>query len=62
MDDDMWNLFNEIKNEEDKQLKISEGIDISNEDEIKCNCGCSEFIIEDNMHICIVLRSTFDEG
>jgi transcription initiation factor TFIIIB Brf1 subunit/transcription initiation factor TFIIB len=52
MDDDMWNLFNEIKNEEDKQLKISEGIDINNEDEIKCNCGCSKFIIEDNMHIC----------
>ena len=48
----MWNLFNEIKNEEDKQLKISEGIDINNEDEIKCNCGCSKFIIEDNMHIC----------
>lgn len=39
----MWNLFNEIKNEEDKQLKISEGIDDNNANEIKCNCGCSEF-------------------
>ena len=36
MDDDMWNLFKEIKEEEDKQLKITEGYDISKEDEIKC--------------------------
>ena len=44
MDDDMWNLFNEIKNEEDKQLKISNGIEDCS-DEILCNCGCSDFII-----------------
>ena len=50
-DDNMWNLFNEIKNEEDKQLKISTGIEDCS-DEIRCNCGCSDFIIEDNMHIC----------
>jgi transcription initiation factor TFIIIB Brf1 subunit/transcription initiation factor TFIIB len=51
MDDDMWNLFNEIKNEEDKQQKIIDGIEDC-PDEIRCNCGCSDFIIEDNMHIC----------
>jgi hypothetical protein len=27
MDDEMWELFREIKNEEDKQNKISNGID-----------------------------------
>ena len=34
MDDDMWNLFREIKDEEDKQLKINKGVNTSKEDEI----------------------------
>ena len=50
MDDDMWNLFNEIKNEEDKQLKISNGIEDCS-DEIRCNCGCSDFIVEDTVTV-----------
>ena len=54
MDDEMWELFREIKNEEDKQNKISNGID-DNEaggDIIKCECGSTDYLIEDNMHIC----------
>jgi len=54
MDDEMWVLFKEIKDEEDKQIKISNGIDDNCEENklIKCDCGCVEFLIEDNMHIC----------
>ena len=54
MDDEMWELFKEIKDEEDKQIKISNGIDDNCEENklIKCDCGCVEFLIEDNMHIC----------
>ena len=54
MDDEMWELFREIKNEEDKQNKISNGIDDNQagEDIIKCECGSTDYLIEDNMHIC----------
>jgi len=54
MDDEMWELFREIKNEEDKQNKISNGIDDNEagEDIIKCDCGSMDYLIEDNMHIC----------
>ena len=54
MDDEMWELFKEIKDEEDKQIKISNGIDDNQagEDIIKCECGSTDYLIEDNMHIC----------
>jgi transcription initiation factor TFIIIB Brf1 subunit/transcription initiation factor TFIIB len=54
MDDEMWELFREIKNEEDKQNKISNGIDDNGagEDIIKCKCGSMDYLIDDNMHIC----------
>ena len=45
-EDDLWNLFDEIKKEED----IENGI--NDNDVIKCSCGCEEFIKEDNMTIC----------
>ncbi len=54
MDDEMWELFKEVKNEEDKQIKISNGIEDNENGEeiIKCDCGSIEYLIEDNMHIC----------
>ena len=45
-EDELWNLFDEIKKEED----IKNGI--NDNDVIKCSCGCEEFIKEDNMTIC----------
>jgi hypothetical protein len=56
MDDEMWELFREIKNEEDKQNKISNGIDDNGagEDIIKCECGSIVYIIEYYIHICIL--------
>ena len=43
-DEDVWNLFEEFKKEDDT------GVDNTNV--IKCSCGCEDFISEDNMNIC----------
>ena len=40
-EDELWNIFDEIKKEED----IKNGI--NDNDVIKCSCGCEEFIKED---------------
>ena len=40
MDDDIWNMFDEIKEE----LTIEEKIE---EEKIKCNCGSNKITIED---------------
>mgnify|MGYP001281474670 FL=1 len=45
-EEELWNLFDEIKKEE----RINNGI--NDTDVIKCSCGCEEFITEDNMNIC----------
>ena len=45
-EEELWNLFDEIKKEEN----INNGI--NDTDVIKCSCGCEEFITEDNMNIC----------
>jgi len=45
-EEELWNLFDDIKKEE----HIDNGI--NNTDVIKCYCGCEEFITEDNMNIC----------
>ena len=43
-EEDVWNLFEEFKKEDDT------GVDNTNV--IKCSCGCEDFISEDNMNIC----------
>ena len=43
-EEDVWNLFEEFKKEDDT------GVDNTNI--IKCSCGCEDFISEDNMNIC----------
>ena len=45
-EEELWNLFDDIKKEE----HIDNGI--NNTDVIKCYCGCEDFIKEDNMNIC----------
>jgi len=45
-EEELWNLFDDIKKEE----HIENGI--NNTDVIKCYCGCEDFIKEDNMNIC----------
>lgn len=45
-EEELWNLFDEIKKEEN----IDNGI--NDTDVIKCYCGGEEFITEDNMNIC----------
>ena len=45
-EDELWELFDEVKKEEN----INNSIDDKNV--IKCYCGCTEFISEDNMNIC----------
>ena len=45
-EDELWELFDEVKKEDN----IDNSIDDKNT--IKCYCGCTEFISEDNMNIC----------
>lgn len=45
MDDEIWNMFDEIKSE----LTIEEKIE---DEKIKCNCGSNKITIEDSMQIC----------
>jgi len=45
MDDELWNMFDEIKGD----LTIEEKIE---EEKIKCSCGSSKITIEDSMQIC----------
>lgn len=49
MDDDMWNMFNVIKNTDASKPIENNNI---NTDIVKCNCGCSAIIAIDHLQIC----------